>query len=229
MAPDPHRGHSAAARLLVDLRGVKEKARRCLGPLPLAALAAALAACASPPLRPETAAGTGAIVQEAAGLRVAVEAEAWHGRPKRLTDYVLPFLVQVKNTGNTAATIERTDFLLLDDARRQYAPLPPSEVIVLLNGRTSGLGIFPSIGVTGSTAGGAIIGAGLGISLEDTTGGTEEIMTAALSGGVIQPGGESQGFLYFPLPAPPSNTLRVICILRQLPGPPRLEFAFRRR
>jgi hypothetical protein len=212
-------------KLLADPRGVKRKA---LGYLCALAAAVTLGACAGPQLRPEGAAGTGTIVQAIAGLQVSVEAEAWHGRPGWLTDHVLPFRVQVTNTGAVPAMIQRMDFLLLDDANRQYAPSPPSEVVVLLDGRFSGVGLFPSVGVSGSTAGGTSVGAGLGILLGSSSAASGDIISAALPEGPVQPGAEVHGFLYFPLPASPCQTLRVVFILRQLPGPPRLEFAFRR-
>jgi hypothetical protein len=96
-------------------------------------------ACAGPTLRPETAVGTGAISREAGGLQVSVEAEAWHARPRKLPDYVLPFLIRLKNGGAGPVVIARNDFLVLDDANRQFLPLPPAEIVTLL-GATRPLG-----------------------------------------------------------------------------------------
>ncbi len=111
-------------KLLANPGGVKGKAVRSLWALAVAAATATLAACAGPQLRPDTPAGRGPIVQEAAGLQVSVEAGAWHGRPRWLSDYVLPFLVQVKNTGTAPAALERTDFLLLTDRSRRGCRRP---------------------------------------------------------------------------------------------------------
>ncbi len=212
-------------KLLADPGGVKRKA---LAHFCVLAAAVTLAACAGPQLRPERAAGSGAIVLITHDLQVSVEAEAWRGRPGWLTDYVLPFRIHVTNAGAAPITILRTDFFLLDDANRQSLPFAPAEVVILLDGRSSGVGLFPSVGVSGSTAGGTSVGAGLGISLGNSSGMSEDIISAALPEGPVQPGAEINGFLYFPLPASPAQRLRVVFMLRQPPGPLRLEFAFRR-
>ncbi len=214
-------------KLPANPRGVKAKAAVILRALRVATAAAALAACAGPQLRPDTPAGSGPIVQETAGLQVSVEAEAWRGRPKWLADYVLPFLVQVKNTGEVPVAVLGTDFVLLDDTSRQYTPLPPSDVVVLLGGRSPGVAISPSAGVTGSTAGGTIFGAGLGFSFGGSASAAWDVISAALPEESVQPGAAAQGFLYFPLPASPYKALRVIFIPRQATAP-RLDFVFRR-
>ncbi len=225
----PHRPlDDASTKLPANPRGVKAKAATILRALRVATAAATLAACAGPQFRPDTPSGSGPIVQEAAGLQVSIEADAWRGRPKWLADYVLPFLVQVKNTSEVPAAVLRTDFLLLDDTNRQYTPLPPSDVVVLLGGRSPGVAISPSAGVTGSTAGGTIFGAGLGFSFGGSTSAVWDVISAALPEGPVQPGDAAQGFLYFPLPASPYKVLRVVFSPRQLPGPPRLDFVFRR-
>ncbi len=211
-------------KLLGDPRGVK---RRTLALLWGLAAAVGLAACTGPQLRPESAAG-GAIVLAAHDLQVSVEAGAWRSRPRWLTNYVLPFRIQVRNAGAAPVRVLRADFFLLDDVNRQSLPLPPAEVIIMLDGRSSGVGLYPSVGVAGSTAGGTSVGAGLGISLGNSSAWSEDILSAALPEGPVQPGAEINGFLYFPLPASPSQRLRVVFLLRQLPNPLRLEFAFRR-
>lgn len=184
--------------------------------------------CAGPTLRPATSVGTGAVVQEAPGLWISVEAEAWHGRPRSLPEHVLPFLVQLKNTGSAQVTIQRADFLLLDDANRQYLPLAPSEVVTLLGGRASGVGVSPSVGVSGSTAGSTVFGVGLGISLGGSGADTRDVIPQALPEGPILAGAEIKGFVYFPRPAAGYKSLRLVVAPRDLPGQPRLDFEFRR-
>ena len=98
---------------------------------PLVGLAlafAAIIACARPSLAPGTPPGTGLIAKEIVGLRVSVEAEAWHRRPRDLAKRVMPFLLILRNAGAHTVTIARTDFLLLDDSNRQYLPLLVAEV-----------------------------------------------------------------------------------------------------
>jgi hypothetical protein len=55
-----------------------------------------------------------------------------------------------------------------------------------------------------------------------------DIIPLALTDGPIQPGAEVRGFLYFPRMAPDSQEVRVVAVLRDLPGTPRMEFRFRR-
>ena len=186
-------------------------------------------ACAGQSLHPETAPGTPAIVQEAAGLRLSVEPGAWKGRPSNLPDYVLPFLVGITNGTARPVTLSRTDFFLLDEANRQYLPLPPIEVVSLVGGRgSSGVAVSPSIGIGGSTGGGTIFGSGLEIFFGGYGTDTRDVIPAALAEGPIQPGAEMGGFLYFPLPASGYTALRLVVIIRDLPGEPRLDFEFRR-
>lgn len=224
---------TAATNLLAPLRRVKGKGRgRCVlsALLSLGLLGAfeVVSGCAGPTLRPATSVGTGPIVQEAPGLRISVEAEAWHGRPRSLPEHVLPFLVQLKNAGSAQVTIQRTDFVLLDDANRQYIPLAPSEVVTLLGGRASGVGVSPSVGVSGSTAGSTVFGVGLGISLGGSGADTRDVIPQALPEGPLLAGAEIKGFVYFPRPASGYKSLRLVVAPREIPGQPRLDFEFRR-
>ena len=205
--------------LLGRLFRVKGKAggRRALFALPLLFL---MAACAGPTLRPETRTGTGAIVQEMPSIRVSVEAEAWNGRPRNLPDYVLPFLIMLTNTGTAPVAVTRADFVLLDDANRQYLPLAPSEVVALLGGRSSGVGVSPSVGVSGPTGGSTSAGVGLGILLGGYGADTRDVIPQALPEGPILPGAEVKGFLYFLRPAPGYKSLRVVVAPRGFPRSP---------
>ncbi len=184
-------------------------------------------ACGGPTLQPATPIGTGTIVQEAPGLRVSVEANAWQGRPGSLAGYVLPFLVILRNTGTAPVTIARTDFSLLDDANRQYLPLVPTEVVTIMGGQVSGTTVYPSVGVGGSSGGSTVYGVGLGIALGAYGTDTRDIIPQALAEGPIQPGAEVRGFLYFPQPASGYKSLRLVFSPREIPGTPRLDFEFR--
>ncbi|MFI5338427.1 MAG: hypothetical protein ACHQ7N_01135 [Candidatus Methylomirabilales bacterium] len=218
---------TAATKLLGRLSRVKGKAGgwRWLPVLPALLL---IAACTGPTLRPQTPTGTGAIVQEMPSLRVSVEAEAWHGRPRSLADHVLPFLIVLKNTGMARLTITWADFLLLDDANRQYFSLASSEVVTLLEGRTSGVGVSPAVGVSGSTAGGTSVGLGLGILLGGSGTDTRDVIPQALPEGPLLPDAEVKGFVYFPRPLPGYKSLRLVVAPQGLPDHPRLDFEFRR-
>jgi hypothetical protein len=190
-----------------------------------------LAACGGgETLQPAPPAGPGPIVQEVPGLRVAVAAGAWPA----LTERVLPFLVTLRNTGERPVLVSRGDFLVLDNANRQYLPLPPAEVAALMGGGGgSGVAVSPSIGIGGSTGGGgSVFGGGLGIALGGGGGGSlsegREIIPRALPEGPVQPGAEIVGFLYFPIPAPGYETLRFVAAPQDVPGKPRADFEFRR-
>jgi hypothetical protein len=171
-------------------------------------------------------------VQELPALRISVAAGGWEGRPRTLPDHVLPFLVALRNTGTAPVAISRGDFLLLDEANRQYLPLAPTEVVSLLGGSgSSGVSVSPSIGIGGSTGGGGtIFGGGLGISLGG--GGyasdARDVIPRALPEGPVQPGAEVQGFLYFPRPTAPYDLLRFVAAPRDLPGQPRLDYLFKK-
>ncbi len=217
--------------LLGPPHGVKGKGRQLFRAFGL--LAVTLVGCSASgglTLYPATPAGSGAIVQEAPGLRVVVQAGAWQGRPGSLTGYVLPFLVSLRNTGTALVTFARTDFSLLDDANRQYLPLLPAEVVTIMAGSGSGTVLYPSVGVGGSS-GSWGSSTGYGVGLGAVFGGygtdTRDIIPQALAEGPIQPGAEVMGFLYFPLPAPEYKSLRVVFARRDLPGQPRLDFEFR--
>lgn len=221
----------AATNLLGPPHGVKGKGRHLLRAFGL--LAVMLAGCSAsggPILYPATPAGGGAIVQEAPGLRVVVQAGAWQGRPGSLTGYVLPFLVSLRNTGTAPVIIARTDFSLLDDVNRQYLPLAPVEVVTIMGSSGSGTVLYPSVGV-GGTSGSWGSSTGYGVGLGAVFGGygtdTRDIIPQAIAEGPIQPGAEVRGFLYFPLPAPEYKSLRVVFVSWGLPGQPRLDFEFR--
>ncbi|MFB3817003.1 MAG: hypothetical protein ACE147_05005, partial [Candidatus Methylomirabilales bacterium] len=185
-------------------------------------LLAMLVACsrgpALQPAGPAAASGAaGAIVRELSGLRISVTAGVWQGRPRALPDHVLPFLVVLRNTGTRPVAVSRGDFLLLDDANRQYLPLAPTEVVSLLGGSaSSGVSVSPSIGIGGSTGGGGtIFGGGVGISLGGGyASDVRDVIPRALPEGPLQPGAEAQGFLYFPRPAAPYELLRFVAAPR---------------
>jgi hypothetical protein len=217
-------------KLLGRLRGVKGKAGDSGGrgfPWILPGLAL-IVACASPTFRPQTPAGVGAIVQEMPPLRISIQAGAWNGQPHGLPKYVLPFSIVLRNAGTVTVNVTRTDFLLLDDSDRQYLPLAPSEVVMLLGGHDATAGVSPSIEISGSSADGVSLGLGLGIFFGGYGTETIDVIPQALPDGAIPPGAEVKGFVYFSLPAPRYKTLRLVVAPRELPGQPRLDFEFRR-
>lgn len=214
----------AAVTVLGGLGGVKGKA----GGVPALVLALGLGACAQPVFIPDGPGAAGPILHEAPGLTVAVETNAWTARPNALADTVLPLLVVLRNTGTRAVFVARQDFALIDQANRQYLPIHPTEVATMYGGGASGVAVSPSVGFGGSSGGGSFFGGGIGLSFGSWGGDARDIIPLALAEGPIQTGAEVRGFLYFPRPAPDIRDVRLVAVLRDLPGTPLLEFRFRR-
>ena len=188
-----------------------------------------LAGCAGgPALQPIGTATPGPVAQELPGFQVTVDARAWQGRPRNLTDRFLPFLIQLKNSGSAPLVVVRSDFFLLDDTNRQYLPLSPVDVVIALGGQPPGAVVSPSVGVA-TGGGGTAFGLGLGVSLGapfGTDSDTRDIIPQALPDGPVYPGYEVHGFLYFLIPAPGYRTIRLVVIAREVSGQPWLEFPF---
>jgi len=211
--------------VLGRLQCVKGKGRL----LGLLLVSVGLGACAGPALVPDVPGMAGPILQEVPGLRVAVEIGAWNARPSGLTDTVLPLLVTLRNTGTHPVTVARQDFALLDQANRQYLPIPPADVTAMYGGVSgSGVGVSPSVGFGGASGGRSFFGGGVGVTFGSWGSDTRDIIPLGLAEGPIQPGAEIRGFLYFPRPAPETQDLRLIAVLREPPATPPLEFRFRR-
>jgi hypothetical protein len=230
MTHDPTRSccRLTGVTVLGGLRRVKGKALR----LGLLLLGVGLSACAQPAFVPDVPGVAGPLLQEAPGLLVAVEAGAWNARPGSLPDTVLPLLVTLRNTGDRPVTVARQDFALLDQANRQYLPIPAVDVAVMYGGGGgSGVAVSPSVGFGGSSGGWgnrSFVGGGLGLTFGSWGSDTRDIIPMALADGPIQPGAEVRGFLYFPRPAPDTQEVRLVAVLRDLPGTPQVEFRFRR-
>ncbi len=213
------------ATVLGRLRRVKGKGRL----LGLLLVSVGIGACAGPALVPDVPGMAGPILQEVPGLRVAVEIGVWNARPSGLTDTVLPLLVTLRNTGTRPVTVARQDFALLDQANRQYLPIPPADVAAMYGGGSgSGVGISPSVGFGGASGGRSFFGGGVGVTFGSWGSDTRDIIPLGLAEGPIQPGAEVRGFLYFPRPAPETQDLRLIAVLQEPPATPPLEFRFRR-
>jgi len=193
---------------------------------------AGLAACAQPALVPDVPGAAGPILQEVPGLQVAVEVGAWNARPSSLPDTVLPLLVTLSNTGGRPVAVARQDFALLDQANRQYSSIHPADVAAMFGGGGgSGVAVSPSVGFGGSSGGWgnrSFAGGGLGLTFGSWGSDTRDIIPMALADGPIQPGAEVRGFLYFPRPAPDTQEVRLVAVLRDLPGTPQVEFRFHR-
>ncbi len=214
-----------AATVLGSLGRVKGKA----GILPALVVALGLGACARPAFVPDGPGAAGPLLHEAPGLAVVVEINAWKARPGALTDAILPLLVVLRNTGTRPVLVARQDFALMDQANRQYLPIHPTEVATMYGGGgPSGVAVSPSVGFGGSSAGGSFFGGGIGLSFGSPGADARDIIPLGLAEGPVQAGAEVRGFLYFPRPAPEIREVRLVAVLHDLPGAPRLEFRFHR-
>jgi hypothetical protein len=104
----------------------------------------ALAGCAAVRVLPVAAPGvevdaaTGRATVSAPGLVLAVQPSAWTGPPVDLADYVTPLHVELTNASAQPLDYGYPDFLLFDEARFQYAALPPAEVARILRAELVG-------------------------------------------------------------------------------------------
>lgn len=215
--------HVTIATVLGRSNSVKGKA----GGIVFLMLAAALGACVNPAFVPDGLDVAQPVRQAASDVTVEIAANAWSARPSDLTDTILPVLVVLRNTGTQPVIVSRQDFAMIDQNSRQYFPIPPAEVTAMLGGGSSGVGVHPSVGFGGSSAGGSFIGGGVGFSF-DSGAGARDVIPLALADGPVQPGAEARGFLYFPRPAPNVKRMRVVVAIRTVTGPARLEFHFHR-
>ena len=62
------------------------------------------------------------------GVNVAVSANSWHGEPKSLKRYITPFYIEIQNKTDKNIIISETDYVLFDELRNQFNPLPPGRV-----------------------------------------------------------------------------------------------------
>ena len=216
------RVHNTPATVLGRSACVKRKAGAAL-----LLLFCLLAACTHSAFVPDAPEPAHAVRQTLPGVTVEIAANAWNGKPSSLPETVLPVFVHLRNAGEQAFALSRQDFAMIDQNSRQYLPIPPAEVMAMLGGGNSGVGIHPSVGVGGSSAGGSFIGGGLGFSFDSGTW-ARDIVPLALAEGPIQSGAEARGFLYFPRPAPDVSRIRVVGVLRTATGPAPFAFHFHR-
>jgi hypothetical protein len=65
-------------------------------------------------------------------VNVSVSANIWYGEPKNLKKHITPFYIEIKNKTGKNILISEADFVLFDEFRNQYNPLPPNRVANIL-------------------------------------------------------------------------------------------------
>lgn len=188
-----------------------------------AILVASLTSCADPKLMPAEPPGAAttasAAPQEAqaqeAGVRVVITTNAWDGRPEALGTVLTPVRVQVENRGDRAVAIRYSAFRLTSPSGRTYAAIPPYDIeedmarpVASPYYRSAGFGVAPYLG--GFYPGYGPYGGSFGFDApyygtyypywqgyRDIDLPTEDMIERALPEGVLEPGGQVAGYLYF--------------------------------
>lgn len=180
-------------------------------------LAALLGACSQPELSPAPAAnavpglGQGAVATEA-GVRVEARTDAWSARPENLETEVTPILVRITNQSSMPLRLRYNEFHLVGPGGQSFAAIPPfsleGEVTRPINRpafASTGFSVAPYLGgyypgITrfgGAFAPDPIYYGTYGTRFRDLELPTDQMLELALAEGVLDPGGEVQGFLYF--------------------------------
>ena len=176
-----------------------------------------IAACAPVELRPvDATAGAGAAKTATAtqsGVSVEATTRAWQGEPRNLDTFLTPVLVRVTNASDRPLALRLDDIRLDGENGPTHAPIPVFELdaTVMAELRTSSAGYTASPNLRSTAAG-----------LDPETGRlaperrffdsfqsrpprfakidlpTRDMIDRALPEGVLAPGGDIAGFVYFP-------------------------------
>lgn len=138
-----------------------------------AALASALfvAACSAPQERAIEAGGPihpGAFDQ-ADGVTMTAYPDAWRATPRRLEERLIPILVTIRNNGAEPLRIREEEFRLIAVDGRARTAVPPLRIRGSVRGGPTGSVLLPN----------------------------SQLLERALPEGVLPPGGETSGFVYF--------------------------------
>jgi len=82
------------------------------------------------------------------GVNIAVSANVWHGEPKSFKRYITPFYIEIQNKTEKNIIISETDFVLFDEFRNQYNPLPPGRVAnIIKSAQRKRFYVYPRISI----------------------------------------------------------------------------------
>ncbi len=185
----------------------------------LGVTAALLGGCTGPELRPAPQAqrspgpGGPGVERTRSGIRVAAYPDAWGARPESLGTVLTPLLVRLRNEGEVPVAVRYEAFQLVNAAGRILSPIPPfsieqtvTEPVTTPGYRISGFEVAPYLGpfYPGMAPFGGPFAAGRGLygttfpAFREVPLPTPDMIRAALPEGVLRPGGDASGFLYFP-------------------------------
>lgn len=117
------------------------------------------------------------------GVSVLMQANAWDGYPRTLERDLIPIKVTIRNTGGHDVAIRYEDFALVTANNHHYSDIPPDQI----RGYSREL-LEPYWAYSDAE------------QRAEVQLPTEAMVKRAMSQGVVVPGGETSGFLYFPRP-----------------------------
>lgn len=144
------------------------------------------------------------------GVRMTARADAWEGTPQTLHRHVTPMRVTIVNEGAVPVRIAYNQFRLVGDSGRRYSALPPFQIEG--DARTAlGAPLYPPTGFGYAPYVRPYYSSVPIYPFEPNVGywnrygsvmrtvdlPTTDMLRKALPEGVLQPGGEVTGFLYF--------------------------------
>jgi len=118
------------------------------------------------------------------GVSVLLQADAWEGYPRTLDKDLIPIKVTIQNNSGHDIAIRYDDFVLIAANDRRYSDIPPDQI----KGH-SRQPLEPYWAYSEAEQ-------RVEVQLP-----TDAMLKQAISEGVVPPGGETSGFLYFPRPS----------------------------
>jgi hypothetical protein len=165
----------------------------------LFAAAITAAGCTAPALVPAPGANRlseHAATAETGGVRLVARAEAWSDEPQRLPEHLTPLLVTVINDSERAIRVAYEGFVLVGPDGRRYGALAPARMEGVLTEMVGYLpDTVPHFGAPYWPQ--PAYWYNPGPTLRYVRVPTVDMLRQALPEGVLEPGGEVSGFVYF--------------------------------
>lgn len=167
-----------------------------------------------------------AATAETGGVRVVARAEAWASDPQRLPEHVTPMLVTVINDSERAIRVAYEGFALIGPEGRHYRALAPARMEGVLTEMVGSLAdtgpyfapYFPGSVFRPRPAYWYTPGPALRYVRVPTV----DMLRQALPEGMVEPGGQVSGFVYFERIAPQEGERFELRADFQAPGAGRL-------
>lgn len=118
------------------------------------------------------------------GVSVLLQANAWDGYPRTLEKDLIPIKVTIRNSSGHDMAIRYEDFVLIIANNQHYSDIPPDQIKGYSHERLEPYWAYSDAEQR------------VEVQLP-----TEAMLKQAMSEGVVVPGGETTGFLYFARPS----------------------------